>query len=152
MIRTFRPYKLNIFSLLGALLFAGIMIFFATLGDGLADRGKLLCFICAGVVSVIFLVLCILSLFCCVKVDDEKVTVCVGIYSNNKKYRGIKQHEIRYEEIQNIAISYMTTTTLTINLKSDEIVLRAQHYGEKKIKEMYTSLNNQLAKSRNKEI
>lgn len=149
---TFRPYKLIISSLLGVLLFAGVMIFFAALDDGLADRGKLLCFICSGIVGLIFLFLWIASLFCCVKVDDEKIAVCLGIYSNCKKYRGFKRHEIRYEEIQSIAISYSPNLSIEINLKSHDIELRALHYGEKTIKQMYSVLNEQLAKNRSKNI
>ena len=147
--KIFRPYKLIIASLIGALLFAGLMVFFATLGDGLADRGKLICFIGCGILGVIFLILWLLSLFCCVKVDNEKVTVCLGIYSGHKKYRGIKKHEIRYDEIQNVAISYSPRLLILINLKSDEIELRALHYGEKTIKQLYSILNEQLEKSRN---
>ena len=144
----FRPYKLIILSLLGVLIFAGMMIFFATLSDGLADRGKLLCFICSCIVGLLFVFLCIASLFCCVEVYDEKISVCLGIYSNDKQQRGLKKHDISYEEIQSVAISYSPNVSVEIKLKSNDIQLNALQYGEKTIKRMYSVLNEQLAKSR----
>ena len=150
--KTFRPYKLCIASLLGVLLFAGLMIFFAMLQDGLADRGKLMCFVGCGVVGFIFLILCAMSLFCCVKTDNDNITVCLGIYSTDQKYKGFKRQNVAYKEIQRIAISYSPNTSLTIYTNSGEIVLRSLHYGEKTIKQMYSVLNEQLEKNRKTEI
>ena len=151
-IKTYRPYKLCIASLLGVVLFAGLMIFFAMIGDGLADRGKLLCFICAGIACVIFLTLSVMSLFCCIEINNDNVTVCLGIYSTDRKYKGFKKQNVTYEAIQRVAISYSPTTSITIYTKSGEICLRSLHYGEKTIKQIYSILNEQLAKNRHSEI
>lgn len=147
---SFRPYKLIIASLIGVLIFAGLMIFFATLGDGLADKGKLMCFVGSGIAGVIFIFLFVVSLFCCVKTDEEKITVCLGIHSSDKEFRGIKRHEILYSEVQSIAISYVPNLLIEIKTKSHTVELQALHYGEKRIKHIYSVLNEQLAKSRDK--